>query len=390
MDDDHLRSHRATLDGAKGEIMKRQEVLAVAALAAASLCGAALAGGPPTYRVIKLNVEPKSGDGNAEATAIAEGGGWWAYGAWLSVQIATGEGTFRAVSCDRENLCTDPFPELPTGGSATAVDINQLGEMIGVRQDPGQQPFGYAVLSGKAFTAFESLKYNCPEVKGFIPQAVSNNRYIYGNAPGCHGHIRPAYYHKGNLRIASGMENALPPGAMTVRYVDVMKGASGGAVIFKDGHTEAFHTYWFSQGVHFLGTLGGPNSVTRAVRWSYAVGCSDTAIPGEQKAFWAGGPTEQPMTALPPFGDGPTCATGVTTKPVIVGNGQKSTQVQPSTAFYYRDGVMYDINDLLQESDRKYHILRIAGITGAGNIAATAISDDDPHTVAVRLELVKE
>ena len=96
------------------------------------------------------------------------------------------------------------------------------------------------------------------------------------------------------------------------------------------------------------------------------------------------------MTALPPFGDGPTCATGITTKPVIVGNGQKSTQAPSSTAFYYRDGVMYDINDLLQAADRKYHILRVAGITGAGNIAATAISDDDPRTVAVRLELVKK
>lgn len=147
--------------------------------------------------------------------------------------------------------------------------------------------------------------------------------------------------------------------------------------------------HWFSQGVHFLGTLGGPSSVTRAVRWSYAAGCSDTAIPGEQKAFWAGGPTEQPMTTLPPVGDGPTCATGVTTRPVVIDNGHKSTQAQPSTAFYYRDGVMYDINDLLQEPDRKYHIVRVAGITGAGNIAATAISVDGPHTIAVRLELVK-
>lgn len=370
--------------------MKRQITLAAAALVAVSLCSAALAG-PPTYRVIKLNVEPKTGDGDAEATAIAEGGGVYAKGAWLSVQIATGEGTFRAVRCNRDNVCTDPFPDLPAGGSATAVDINQLGDMIGRRQDPGHDPFGYAVLYGRVYTSFESVDNHCPDVRGFIPQAVSNNQYIYGIAPGCEGNMRPAYFHKFNLRPSTGMERALPPDATTVRYVDAMKGAVGGAVNFEDGHAEAFHSYWGSDGVRFLGSLGGPNSITRAVRWSYAVGCSDTAIPGEQRAFWAGGPAKEPMTALPPFGDGPTCATGVTTKPVIIGNGQKSTQARPPTAFYYYRGVMYDINDLLRGSDRaKYHILRVAAMTGAGNIAATAISDDDPHTVAVRLELVKK
>lgn len=370
--------------------MKSRMILSAFALAAASLCSAALAGGPPTYRVIKLNVESKAGDGDAQATSIAEGGGVYAEGAWLSVQIATGEGTFRAVSCNRKNECTDVFPDLPPGGSATAVNINNLGEMIGTRQDPGQQPIGYATYYGRVFTSFGPLMGACPEVKGFIPQAISNSPYTYGVAPDCDGNMRPAIYHKGKLRLSSGLEGDLPPDAATARYADVMKGATGGDVIFKDGHTEAFHYYWFSPGVHFLGTLGGPSSVTRAVRWSYVVGCSDTAVPGEQRAFWAGGPTEQPMTALPAFGDGPTCATGVTTKPVFVGNAQKSTQPHPSTAFYYRDGVMYDINDLLRGSDRKYHILRVASITGSGNIAATAISDDDPHTVAVKLELVKK
>jgi hypothetical protein len=117
VDDGHLRHSFAMLHSAKGGIMKRQFALAAAALVAVSLCSAALAG-PPTYRVIKLNVEPKAGDGDAEATAIAEGGGVYAKGAWLSVQIATGEGTFRAVSCNRENVCTDPFPDLLPGGSA--------------------------------------------------------------------------------------------------------------------------------------------------------------------------------------------------------------------------------------------------------------------------------
>ena len=369
--------------------MKRQMSLAMAAIAAVSVNSAVLAGGPPTYRVIKLNVEPKAGDGDAEATAIAGGDGRWVEGDWLSVQIATGDGTFRAVRCSRENECTDPFPDLPPGGSATAVDINDLGDMIGLRQDPGQEPFSYWVRYGRVFTAFGSLKDDCPEVIGFTAQAITNSTFVYGTAPGCHDNIRAAYFHKWGLRVV-GMERTLPPGATTVRYVDAMKGAKGGAVIFKDGHTEAFHTYWNDGGVRYLGTLGGPNSVTRAVRWSYAAGCSDTAISRYQKAFWAGGPTKQPMTALPPFGDGPTCATGITSKPVIVGNGQKSTQAPSSTAFYYRDGVMYDINDLLQAADRKYHILRVAGITGAGNIAATAISDDDPRTVAVRLELVKK
>jgi hypothetical protein len=365
--------------------MKRQITLAVAALAAVSLCSTALSGGPPTYRVIKLNVELKAGDGDAEATAIAEGGSRTT-GAWLSVQIATGDGTFRAVRCSLENVCTDPFPDLPPGSSATAVDINNVGDMIGVRQDPGQEPLSYWVDYDSVFTSFGALKNDCPEVKGFAAQAISDSGYIYGTAPACHHNIRPAYVHKGNLRVNNGLENALPPGA-TVRYFDAEKGASGGAVIFPDGHTEAFNT---REGVHFLGTLGGPNSTTAGVRWSYAVGCSDTAIPGEQKAFWAGGPTNQPMTALPPFGDGPACAVGATYRPVFIGNGQKSTQARPQTAFYYSDGVMYDINDLLRRSDRKYQILRVAGITGSGNIAATAISDDDPHTVAVRLELVKK
>lgn len=366
--------------------MKRQSIFVVAGLASAILCNAAFSAGLPTYRVVKLNVEPKPGDGDAQATAIAEVGSRWTTGTWIAVQVAKGEGVSRALQCGPDNVCVDPFPDLPAGSSSTAADINDLGEMIGVRKDPGQPPFAYSSWRDSVSTSFGSLKNRCSPQNGFIPHAISNSNYIYGVAPGCHGNERPAYFHKFGLRVNNGLEHAFPD-AIEVRYYDAEKGAAGGAATFADGHTEAIHVYG---AFRLLGTLGGLNSVTRAVHWDYAVGCSDTEVPGERKAFWAGGPTGQPMTALPPFGDGPTCAMGVNRKPVIVGNGQKSTQAQPLTAFYYREGVMYDLNDLLQASDRKFHILRVAGITPRGNIAATAVSDDDPRTVAIRLELVKE
>jgi hypothetical protein len=381
VDDEHF-NRCVSLHEEKGGTMNRRVTIAALALASSSLCSFALAGGPPTYRVVKLNVEPMTGDGDAQATAIAEIPSRWTTGAWISVQVARGGGVSRAVMCSADNVCVDPFPDLPPGSSATAVDINHLGKMVGLRQDPGQSPFAYAAQDTTVFTAFGPLKNGCPQDKGFIPQAISNSNYIHGVAPGCHGNDRPAYFHKYGLRVASGLERAVPD-ATAFRYFD----ADGGAVTFPDGHTEAFLAYRTYQ---LLGTLGGRNSATRAVRWDYAVGCSDTDVPGEEKAFWAGGPNGQPMTALPEFGDGPTCAMGVTRKPIIVGNGQKSTQPRPSTAFYYRDGVMHDLNDLLRASDRKFHILHVAGITPTGNIAATVISDEDPRTVAVRLEVVEK
>jgi uncharacterized membrane protein len=362
--------------------MKSESIIAVASLVSVSLCSTALAGGPPTYRVIKLNVVPKAGDGDAQATAIVEALEP-AKNPWVSVQVATGEGLSRAVQCSPDNICVDPFPNLPVGASATAVDVNDRGRMIGVRQDPGEPPVGYSVRGTGGVTFFGSLKWACPE-KHFIPQAVSSDDDVYGVAPDCSDDIRPVEIHKGNIRE----DRYIPPNAVAILYLDSEKTSKGGAATFADGHSEAFITWW--HGNRVLGTLGGQNSVATAVRYSYAVGCSDTAVPGEQKAFWAGGPTGQEMTALPVFGDGSTCATGVTYKPVIVGNGLKSTQSRPPTTFYYREGVMYDLNDLLQESDRKYHILRVAGITPVGDIAATAVSDEDPRAVAVRLEVVKK
>jgi hypothetical protein len=325
-----------------------------------------------------MNVEWKAADGDATATAIAEGLEP-ATAPWVSVEVATGDGLSRAVQCSPDNVCADPFPGLPTGGSATAVDINDRGRMIGVRQDPGQPPFGYMTSRTGEVTVFGSLKYKCPEKK-FIPQAISGDDEVYGVAPDCRDNLRPTQLHKYGLRE----DRYVPPGAEAIRYFDSEKNSKGGVATFADGHSEAF--IWS----RVLGTLGGPNSVTKAVRYTYAVGCSDTAVPGEQKAFWSGGPDNQPMTALPTFGDGPTCATGVSYKPVIIGNGHKSTLARPSTAFYYRDGIMYDLNDLLQPSDQRYHILRVSGITAVGDIAATVISDDSPHTVAVRLEVVKK
>jgi uncharacterized membrane protein len=357
--------------------MKCPGPVAIAAVAVTSFLNPALA--VPTFRVVELNVAPKAGDRDARATGIASAL-WPVKTPWVSVQIATGDGLSRAVQCNPDNVCVDPFPTLPAGSYATAVGINNSGTMIGVKKDQGQDPVGYKFRT-TVFTEFGYLKYHCREVVGFIPQAISSHD-IAGLAPDCHHRYRPAFWNSRHGLRAS----TLPANATSVEYTGYdSKGGRVGSAVTTDGRIEAFVTY---RGTRLIGTLGGANSFGTAVsRGGRAVGCSETAIAGEKKPFFFDGNN---MTALPAFGDGPACATGISDKPAIVGNGQKSGQVPPMTSFLYYKGTMYDLNDLLQESDRRYHIVEVSGITNRGVISATAVSEDSPHTIAVRLEVIKQ
>lgn len=350
------------------------------AIAAISLQTVALAG-PPTYRVIKLNVQPKQGDGNAEATAIDHMGRWQPKGSWISVQVATGDGLSRAVRCDPTNVCSDPFPDLPAGDFASAIDVGNKGYMIGLKSDH-QSIEGYWIGIGWDGRVLP--------LGTFVPQALASNGKVAGVIRK-QGLDEPYLWTLG--RGARRLH--MPPGAIAVTFHASTKiGGRVGSALTTDGRSEAFVSWGHpTRGYSkLIGTLGGPNSVATAVNTvdyqhpGHIVGCSDTANEGERRPFvWDG----TSMTPLPTFGDGPACASGINDKGIIVGNGRKSGQRWPQTPFFYHRGMMYDINDLLQESDRSFHILKVSGVTSQNEIAATAISDTSLFTIAVLLQPIK-
>lgn len=272
---------------------------------------------------------------------------------------------------------------LPGGIVSTGQAINDLGQVVG---DSEYSPQGGAIRHATLFSNGTAIDL------GTLP---SWGNYSRGNGI---NNLSEVVGHTGTSLDTSNTRPFIWDASNGIRDLGSLGGGFGKAYSINDAGqatgtskaTLTFHAFiWDSaNGMRDIGTIGGDTSTGRFINANgHVVGYSTiNNFDNRQHAFLYDGTMHDLGSLGPnsPYSDF-SYAFGINIDDVVVGGTYlpyKGGGLEP-TAFVYRDGKMFDLNELLDSSGADYRVYSARGINDAGQIIVTAVklSTNDARAV---------